>query len=104
MLVQDNISKCLDTYRFRKCAFSFASRAIQAVHNKTLCDIEGQLLIIQAHLSSKLCKDLSGQKRQHAVATAGAQTLKQGFTAYDVERKRVEQFKYLGRILAMDNP
>ena len=37
------------------------------------------------------------------MATAGVQVLGQTFTAYDAEVWRVEQFKYLGRILAMDD-
>ena len=34
---------------------------------------------------------------------AGAQALGQTFIVYDAELKRVEQFKYLGRMLAMDD-
>ena len=56
-----------------------------------------------AHLASKLCKDLSERRRQHAVAVTGVQALGQTFTAYDAELQRVEQSKYLGRILAMDD-
>ena len=54
------------------------------------------------HLPSKLCKDLAERRQQHAVAATGVQALGQTFTAYDAELSRVEQFKYLGRMLVMD--
>ena len=55
------------------------------------------------HLASKTCRDLTERRRQHAVAAAGAQALEQKFTAYDSELRRVEQFKYLGRMISMDD-
>ena len=56
-----------------------------------------------AHLASKLCKDTTKRRRQHTMAAVGVQALGQTFTAYDAELRRVEKFKHLGRILAMDD-
>ena len=43
-------------------------------------------------------------RRQHLVAAEGARALTRTFTAYgESELRRVEQFKYLGRVLSYDN-
>ena len=56
-----------------------------------------------AHLASTLYLYLAKRRRQHAMAATGAQALGQTFTAYDANLRRVEQFKYLSRMLAMDD-
>ena len=47
---------------------------------------------------------MAAQRRQHLVAAKGARALERTFTAYgDSELRRVEQFKYLGRLLSFDD-
>jgi hypothetical protein len=55
------------------------------------------------HHETALCKDGVARKVQHAAAERTHLALWQTFTVYDEELKRVEVFKYLGRLLAYDD-
>ena len=47
---------------------------------------------------------LAAQRRQNLVAAEGARALERTFNAYgELELHRVEQFKYLGRVLSFDD-
>ena len=46
-----------------------------------------------AHENSKLCKDRTAARRQHAVAAQGKAALRQTFTAYGEPLRQVSQFK-----------
>ena len=67
------------------------------------CEMQVKTAGTPAHLASKLCKGLTERRQQHTVMAAGVQALGQTFTVYDAELRRVEQFKHLGRMLAMDD-
>ena len=55
------------------------------------------------HENSKTCQRMATKRRQHLVAAKGARALELTFTAYgDSELRRMEQFKYLGRVLSFD--
>ena len=56
-----------------------------------------------AQLVIKLCKDLTKRRKQYAAAAAGAQAMEQTFTAYATDLMRMDQFKYLDKILAIDD-
>ncbi|EJK68610.1 hypothetical protein THAOC_10191, partial [Thalassiosira oceanica] len=51
---------------------------------------------------SKLCREGAERKAQYAAAAANAHALEVEFTAYGETLERVEVFKYLGRLMAMD--
>ena len=54
--------------------------------------------------TSKTCRWMAAQRRQHLVAAEGARALERTFTAYvESELRWVEQFKYLGRVLSHDD-
>jgi hypothetical protein len=55
------------------------------------------------HAATKLCREGREKKVQREAAADAARALNVVFTAYDVELERVEVFKYLGRLLAMDD-
>ena len=55
------------------------------------------------HYSSTLCRDGIALKRQREAATEAVEALGVTFTAYGDELERVEVFKYLGRLMAMDD-
>ena len=55
------------------------------------------------HRNSELCRRRMEQREQHAAAQAGARALEQNFTAYGEELRKVEQFRYLGRLLSFDD-
>ncbi len=55
------------------------------------------------HYETAICRDGVARKEQHAAAERAHLALQQMFTAYDGELKRVEVFKYLGRLLAYNN-
>ena len=55
------------------------------------------------HLASRTCRELTAQRRQHEVAAASAAALQHEFSAYNDKLRCVEQFKYLGRVLSMDD-
>ena len=44
---------------------------------------------------------MTAQQRQHKFAAASAAALQHTFMAYNDELRRVEQFKYLGRVMSM---
>ena len=52
------------------------------------------------HYKSAMCKDGVPRKVQHAAAEPKHLAFQQMFTSYGEELKRVEIFKYLGRLLA----
>ena len=54
-------------------------------------------------MSSALCREGSIRKRQHANAVTSAMALQQQFLVYVDMLERVEVFKYLGRLLALDD-
>ena len=56
-----------------------------------------------AHEASKTCQQMAAARRQHAIAAQGKADLRQTFTAYGEPLKRVNQFKYLGRIVSYDD-
>ena len=56
------------------------------------------------HETSKTCRRMAAQQRQHLVAAEGARAMERTFTAYgESELCRVERFKYLGRVLSYDD-
>ena len=56
------------------------------------------------HEESKTCKQMAARRRQHTVAAEGARALTRTFTAYgESVLRRVERFKYLGRVLSYDD-
>ena len=57
------------------------------------------------HQSSKTCKTMHAAKLQREAVSDSAKALKAKFFAYGVEleRVRVEVFKYLGRLIAYDD-
>ncbi len=55
------------------------------------------------HYETAMCKDGVARKVQYAAAKRAHLALQQSFTAYGAESKRVEVFKYLGRLLAYNN-
>ena len=55
------------------------------------------------HLASKTCRELTAQQQQREVAAASAAALQHTFTAYEDRLRRVEQFKYLGRVMYIDD-
>ena len=67
------------------------------------CGLQVWTADTSGHLASKTCKDLTAQRQQHSVAAASAAAVQHKFTAYNKELKRVEQFKYLGRMMSMDD-
>ncbi len=68
------------------------------------CGLQITYLVMNGwRYETEMCKDGVAMKVQYA-ATEGAHTaLQQAFTAYGEELKRVEVFKYLGRLLAYDD-
>ena len=47
---------------------------------------------------------MAAQRRQHLVAAKGARALQRTFTACgELELRRVERFKYMGRVLSYDD-
>jgi hypothetical protein len=55
------------------------------------------------HEDSALCRDKVVQLEQHESAAASVKALEHAFTAYGAPLSRVERFRYLGRILSMDD-
>ena len=67
------------------------------------CGLQVETADTLGHLASRTCRGLTAQRRQHEVAAASAAALKHSFTAYNDKLRRVEQFKYLGRVVSMDD-
>ena len=56
------------------------------------------------HEESKTCREMAVRRRQHLVAAEGARVIQRTFTAYgEAELRRVDRFKYLGRVLSYDD-
>ena len=55
------------------------------------------------HRGTALCREGGERLRQHEAAVNSALALRQEFTAYGDVLERVEVFRYLGRLLAMDD-
>ena len=45
---------------------------------------------------------MTDRRRRHRVAAKGARAMRRTFTAYGEELRRVDRFKYLGRVLSYD--
>ncbi|EJK71208.1 hypothetical protein THAOC_07375 [Thalassiosira oceanica] len=67
------------------------------------CDMQTNFANSPNHERSKLCREGAERKAQYAAAAANARALEVEFTAYGETLERVEVFKYLGRIMAMDD-
>ena len=55
------------------------------------------------HQYSKTCKIIHTAKLQRKAVSDSAKALEAKFFAYSVELERVEDFKYLGRLIAYNN-
>ena len=55
------------------------------------------------HLGTAMCVEGGRRHRQYEAAAASARALRRQFTAYGDVLERVEVFKYLGRLVAMDD-
>ena len=55
------------------------------------------------HESWKTCREMADQRRRHRVAAEGARAMQRSFTAYGEKLRRVDRFKYLGRLLPYDD-
>jgi hypothetical protein len=55
------------------------------------------------HDASKTCQQMAAARRQHVIAAQGRTALRHTFTAYGEPLKRVNQFKYLGRIVSYND-
>jgi hypothetical protein len=58
---------------------------------------------IMINYETAMCKDGVARKVQYAAAVQSHKALQQTFKVYGAELKRVEVFKYLGRLLAYDD-
>ena len=68
------------------------------------CGMQTNPTVLNAgHPATKLCREGTERKVQRDAAANSARALDVTFTAYDVELERVEVFKYLGRLVAMDD-
>ncbi|EJK60561.1 hypothetical protein THAOC_19061 [Thalassiosira oceanica] len=67
------------------------------------CDMQTNFANSRNHEQSKLCREGAERKAQYAAAAANARALEVEFTAYGETLERVEVFKYLGRLMAMDD-
>mmetsp|Transcript_19264 Transcript_19264/g.29224 ORF Transcript_19264/g.29224 Transcript_19264/m.29224 type:complete len:207 (+) Transcript_19264:94-714(+) len=56
------------------------------------------------HEETQLCKIGQERRAQYAAMAAATNALEVHFTAYREELERVEKFKYLGHLLAQDDP
>ena len=55
------------------------------------------------HEESKTCREMTARRRQHRVAAEGARAMQRTFIAYGGKLRRVDRFKYLGRMLSYDD-
>ena len=55
------------------------------------------------HKASKTCREMADRRRRHRVAAEGARAMQHTCTAYGEELRRVDRFKYLGRMLSYDD-
>ena len=56
------------------------------------------------HEQSKTCRQMAARRREHLVAAEGVRAMQRTFSAYgEAEFRRVDRFKYLGRVLSYDD-
>lgn len=67
------------------------------------CGMQSDPLIASSHEESKYCREERERIVQANAAAANLRALNVGFTAYEEPLERVEVFKYLGRLLTMDD-
>ena len=67
------------------------------------CDMQTNFANSRNHEQTALCREGAERKAQYAAAVTNAQALEVEFTAYGEPLERVEVFKYLGRLMAMDD-
>jgi len=67
------------------------------------CGMQTNPAAYPGHWSSNLCIEGAARKEQHETAVAAGRALLERFTIYGEELERVETFKYLGRLLSMDD-
>ncbi|EJK67336.1 hypothetical protein THAOC_11647, partial [Thalassiosira oceanica] len=67
------------------------------------CDMQTNFANSPNHELSKLCREGAERKAQYAAPAQNARALEVEFTAYGETLERVEVFKYLGRLMAMDD-
>ena len=67
------------------------------------CDMQTNFVIAPLHQQSAFCKRGAEWKAQYAAAVKYALALEVEFTAYGEPLEQVDVFKYLGRLLAMDD-
>ena len=68
-----------------------------------VCGMQTNPTGLGRHEGTALCREGGERLRQHEAADASALVLRQQFTAYGDALERVEVFRYLGRLLAMDD-
>ena len=68
-----------------------------------LCNMQSDPRKAVRHEGSKFCREGRERIVQTNAAIANQRALEVGFTAYGEDLERVEVFKYLGRLMAMDD-
>ena len=67
------------------------------------CDMQTNFRTAPGHQQTALCRKGAERKAQYAAAVKNARALEVEFTAYGEPLEQVDVFKYLGRLLAMDD-
>ena len=67
------------------------------------CDMQTNFVTAPRHQQTAFCKRGAERKAQYAAAVKNARALEVEFTAYGEPLEQVDVFKYLGRLLAMDD-
>eukprot|EP00985_Skeletonema_marinoi_P029979 scaffold29926_cov138-Skeletonema_marinoi.AAC.1 len=68
-----------------------------------LCNMQADPQLAAKHENSRFCREGRERIVQTNAAIANQRALEVGFTAYGEDLERVEVFKYLGRLMAMDD-